>query len=103
MDELLEPQSSNLVIANSSGDEFVVTSMSVTEGLSELSVIEVDVLCQNVDPEDWVGDQVTCSLYSAPGDSRSSEREYSGYVVAVNGLTQTIKSRSRGMRLTIKP
>jgi type VI secretion system secreted protein VgrG len=103
MDELLEPQSSNLVIANSSGDEFVVTSMSVTEGLSELSVIEVDVLCQDVDPEDWVGDQVTCSLYSAPGDSRSSVREYSGYVVAVNGLTQTMKSRSRGMKLTIKP
>jgi len=103
MDELLEPQSSNLVIANSSGDEFVVTSMTVTEGLSELSVIEVEVLCQDVAPEDWVGDQVTCSLYAAPGDSRSSVREYSGYVVAVNGLTQSIQTRSRGMKLVIKP
>lgn len=103
MDELLEPQSSNLVVANSSGDEFVVTRMTVTEGLSELSVIDVEVLCQDVSPEDWVGDQVTCSLYSAPGDSRSSVREYSGYVVAVNGLTQSVQSRSRGMRLTIKP
>lgn len=100
---LADPESSNIVAKNSQGSSFVLTRLMCQGALSEIPLIEADVLCKDVDADAWLGDEVTCELYKAPGNSRSTERVFTGVVTKVE--TQSVAEGERYFcyRLSIQP
>ncbi|MEH6578012.1 MAG: type VI secretion system tip protein TssI/VgrG [Amphritea sp.] len=103
MGVFMEPQSSNLVAMNSNGDSFVVTRLSHVDALSELPLIEADVVCRDTDAQSWLGETLSCELYSGPGASRTAMRSFQGVVTGVQIRTVEEDSRFINCRLRMQP
>ncbi|WP_036827157.1 type VI secretion system Vgr family protein, partial [Photobacterium sanctipauli] len=103
MNELLDAQSSFLVIKDASNKEFVASDLTVKESLSGEYQWSVDVLVSKSEPSAWVGESLSCNVYNVLGESRTSLREFQGVVVKAQAQSQRIDSSYFGITLTVKP
>ncbi|ADZ90050.1 type VI secretion system tip protein VgrG [Marinomonas mediterranea] len=103
MNELVDPSGSYLVVKNSSSTEFVAANLTIEESLSENYEWVVDVLVTKSAPSDWIGEEVSCDVFSVVGSSRSSARQFKGYVVKAQAQSQRIDSTYYTIRLTVTP
>ncbi|MFC6670690.1 type VI secretion system Vgr family protein [Marinobacterium aestuariivivens] len=103
MGVLFDPQSSNLVARDSQGGTYVLVRLRHSSALSSLSEIEVDLLCTECDAAAWLGETLTCEVYSSPGSDRSPIRSFSGVVTGVRTLELLDAQRQTCFRLRIQP
>ncbi|MEH6651233.1 MAG: type VI secretion system tip protein TssI/VgrG [Motiliproteus sp.] len=100
---MLDPQGSNLVIQDTKGNSYTLTRLSYRAALSEVPMLEADLLCKDVDASSWLGETLVCEFYRHPGVSRSSERRFEGVVTGVKTLTGSDADRYSCYRLRIQP
>ncbi|MFG0886898.1 type VI secretion system Vgr family protein [Vibrio sp. CJQ_6] len=103
MNELIDAQGSYLVVQDANGNEFVASTLSVTEQINQHYEWQADIIVSDSSPADWIGTEVSCSVYNVIGDSRTSLRQYQGYVVKAQAQSQRIDSSYYGIKLTVQP
>ncbi len=103
MNQLVNPENSNLVLKDDANNEFVCTKLAVEECVSGISRIEAHVLTTVSSPNDWIGTKVDCEVYDSVGAGRSANRVFQGYVISSKSLTQQMDSTYSSMVLIIKP
>jgi len=102
MDGFVDSQSSNIVAVDSKGNNFVITRLVYRDRLSETPELEVDLQCQDISPEEWLGEAIGCDLFDAPGSSRKAVRSFSGIVTAVKHISSNSLERFSLHRLRIQ-
>lgn len=103
MNEIIDPSGSYLVLKNASNKEFVASALIVTEVLSGDFEWTLDVLVSDSKPADWIGEEVSCSVFNVLGSSRSSLRDFKGFVVKAQAQSQRIDSTYYSIKLTVQP
>ncbi|GGB82485.1 hypothetical protein GCM10011352_05390 [Marinobacterium zhoushanense] len=103
MGMLVDPQSSNLVVSDSKGNSYVLARLSYRAALSQMATLEAEVQCTDVDASSWLGESLTCEVFSSPGSSRSAIRSFKGVVTGVQTLVSDDPPRYSVFRLRIQP
>jgi len=103
VNQLINPESSNLVLKDASGNEFVCRQLSVTESVSGLTQIKAHVITTVSNPNEWIGTKVDCEVFSSTGTGRDASRVFQGYVTSSKSLTQQADSSYFIMTLMIEP
>lgn len=98
-----EPQSSQLVVKDAKGTEFVALDIAIQEKISQLSRIEVAVLTKDSDPTAWLGETVSCQIFDQISTSREAIRTHSGVVTQVETLFSAEEGRFNCFLLTLEP
>ncbi|WP_027858915.1 type VI secretion system Vgr family protein [Marinobacterium jannaschii] len=102
MDGFVDSQSSNLIATDSKGNAFVVNRMVYRDALSEVPDLDVDLQCQDISPHEWLGEELTCDVFDAPGSSRKAIRSFTGIVTSVQQISTNSFERFSTHRLRIQ-
>ncbi|MBY4677090.1 type VI secretion system Vgr family protein [Marinobacterium arenosum] len=100
---LVDPQSSNLVVSDTKGNSYVLVRLKYWSALSQLAELEADVQCVDVEASSWLGETLTCDVFSTPGTGRSADRSFKGVVTGVQTLLSDDPQRYSVFRLRIQP
>lgn len=77
--------------------------LNYREKLSELAVIEAEVLCEGMAPSAWLGETVECELRESADDSAAVIRRFSGVVTGVESLGAVEEDNYYRYRLQLEP
>jgi len=99
----VDPQGSNIVVSDSSGNGYVSIRLKYGAALSRLSEVEVDVRCVDIEASSWLGETLTCEVFDTLGSSRTALRTFKGVVTGVQTLISDDPQRYAYHRLRIQP
>lgn len=97
------PESSQLIVKDDSGSQFIATGIEIFQQLSQSNYIEAAVLCKNQDASLWLGKNVTCEIYDQVSNSREAIRSYRGVVSSIETIFVAQDGRDHCFCLTIEP
>lgn len=98
-----EPSSSQLIVKDESGTEFVAVDLYVTEKLSSLNCIDVAVISAQSDIASWLGQTVSCQVFDQLASSREAVRSYRGVVTEVEMLRHAEQGKYHCVGLKVEP
>ncbi|USD66337.1 type VI secretion system tip protein TssI/VgrG [Vibrio sp. SCSIO 43136] len=103
MYELIDPKGAYLVVTDDSNNEFIATELTVTEQLNGEYEWQAEIVVSRSTPQDWIGGEVTCTVYDLLGGNRDSLRQFKGVVVKAQSHSPRIDSSYFGIRISVKP
>ncbi|MGB1237002.1 MAG: type VI secretion system Vgr family protein [Pseudomonadales bacterium] len=98
-----EPSSSQLVVKDEAGTQYVAADLNVTEKLSELTRVEVALISEQGDIASWLGQSISCEVFDQVSSSREAVRSYRGVVTKVEVLSNYDQGKDQLLGLTVEP
>lgn len=98
-----EPSSSQLIVKDESGAEFVAVDLYVSQKLSHLSCVDVALMSAQSNVSEWLGQTVTCQVFDQLATSREAVRSYQGIVTEVAVLFHAEQGKYHCVGLKVEP
>ena len=103
MNEITDPNSSYLVFKDAQGKSYVASSLRASESLSGAYEWQVSIIASDDSPSEWIGQEVSCLVYGVLGGSRTSIRQFKGFIVEACAQSEREGSSFTGVKLTVQP